>query len=216
MTHTHSFSPHRSNTAQTLNLTLPIRLPASRPCLPFEDPLPPHPSPCERAYVGHASHIMGIRFSPDNQYVVSVGGYDRGAMQWRVLATAHDDVVVERPDFGFKVYQAPKKQVMELDAGGVSPIPDVDSYCTTPMYCPEVVIPLRPLQSLPTPNPVVRSPCNPALRPLPSWWPLRSRCWHRGRTPTLRPPRMQGARPSWRRRGGPTCASTRSPQRHQT
>lgn len=83
---------------------------------------------------------MGIRFSPDNQYVVSVGGYDRGAMQWRVLATAHDDVVVERPDFGFKVYQAPKKQVMELDAGGVSPGPDMYSYGITPMYCPEVVI----------------------------------------------------------------------------
>jgi hypothetical protein len=69
-----------------------------------------------RAYVGHASHVLGIRFSPDNKYVMSVGGYDRSAMQWRVLPTAHDDIVVDKPDFGdFTVYQAPKKQALVLD-----------------------------------------------------------------------------------------------------
>ncbi len=55
--------------------------------------------PAPRAYVGHASHVMNIRFAPHNRWVVSVGGDDRGAFQWRVLAVAADDVIVDKPDF---------------------------------------------------------------------------------------------------------------------
>ncbi len=50
-----------------------------------------------REYVGHCSHVMGIRFSPDNCYVMSMGGDDRAAIQWRVLALASDDLVIEKP-----------------------------------------------------------------------------------------------------------------------
>ncbi len=35
---------------------------------------------------------MNVRFSPDNRWVVSVGGSDRSGMQWRVLREAQDEV----------------------------------------------------------------------------------------------------------------------------
>lgn len=35
---------------------------------------------------------MNVRFSPDNRWVVSVGGKDRAGMQWRVLSVAQDEV----------------------------------------------------------------------------------------------------------------------------
>ena len=73
-----------------------------------------------RTYVGHCSHVMGIRFSPDNYYVMSMGGDDRSAMQWRVLPIAQDDIVVDKPVFAdYQVYQPPKKVAMVID-GGVS------------------------------------------------------------------------------------------------
>jgi WD40 repeat protein len=48
-------------------------------------------APC-RTYLGHCSHVMNVRFSPDNRWVVSVGGDDRCGMQWRVLKEAQDEV----------------------------------------------------------------------------------------------------------------------------
>ena len=74
------------------------------------------PPPGCRTYVGHCSHIMCIRFSPDNHYVMSMGGDDRSAMQWRVLPVAHDDVVVDRPEFAeYRVYQPPKKAAVVME-----------------------------------------------------------------------------------------------------
>ena len=32
---------------------------------------------------GHSSHVMNVRFSPDDDWVVSVGGKDRAVFQWR-------------------------------------------------------------------------------------------------------------------------------------
>ncbi|GFH12276.1 uncharacterized protein HaLaN_07928, partial [Haematococcus lacustris] len=49
-----------------------------------------------RAYLGHCSHVMAVRVAPHNRWVVSVGGKDRAAMQWRLLASATDDVVVDK------------------------------------------------------------------------------------------------------------------------
>ena len=70
-------------------------------------------APC-RAYVGHCSHVAGIRFSPDNVYVMSMGGDDRSAMQWRVLPQANDDIVVEKPLIDqHQVYLAPKRAAVE-------------------------------------------------------------------------------------------------------
>ncbi len=50
-----------------------------------------------RAYIGHCSHVMNVRFSPHNRWVLSVGGRDRSAMQWRVLSEAQDEVLVQKP-----------------------------------------------------------------------------------------------------------------------
>ena len=70
-------------------------------------------APC-RTYVGHCSHVAGIRFSPDNVYVMSMGGDDRSAMQWRVLPVANDDIVVEKPLIDqHAVYLAPKRAAVE-------------------------------------------------------------------------------------------------------
>jgi len=37
------------------------------------------------AYAGHSAHVTGVRFSRDGSRVVSVGGRDRAALQWRVV-----------------------------------------------------------------------------------------------------------------------------------
>jgi WD40 repeat protein len=39
-----------------------------------------------RHYAGHSSHVMCVRFSPDDKRVVSVGGKDRAVFQWRTHA----------------------------------------------------------------------------------------------------------------------------------
>lgn len=82
-----------------------------------------------RTYVGHCSHVMCVRFSPDNYYVMSMGGDDRSAMQWRVLPVANDDVVVDKPAFAeYQVYQPPKKAAVIMDdpmrvSGGIMHAP---------------------------------------------------------------------------------------------
>lgn len=39
-------------------------------------------------YRGHSSHVMNIRWSADENVVVSVGGKDRAIFQWEVNSTA--------------------------------------------------------------------------------------------------------------------------------
>ena len=36
-------------------------------------------------YTGHSSHVTDVRFSVDDQYLVSTGGHDRAVFQWRVV-----------------------------------------------------------------------------------------------------------------------------------
>ncbi len=46
------------------------------PCLPT----------CEaKVYLGHASRVMGVRFTSDSQYVLSFGGEDHATLQWIVF-----------------------------------------------------------------------------------------------------------------------------------
>lgn len=52
---------------------------------------------CCRAYIAHCSHVMDIRFSPNNRWVLSMGGKDRTAMQWRVLPEAADEIIQDKP-----------------------------------------------------------------------------------------------------------------------
>jgi hypothetical protein len=73
---------------------------------------------------------MCIRFSPDNMYVMSMGGDDRSAMQWRVLPVAHDDITVDKPDFAaYQVYQPPKKTAIMME-GGAQVIESLEYPCT--------------------------------------------------------------------------------------
>ncbi|GLC44364.1 hypothetical protein PLESTF_000049800 [Pleodorina starrii] len=72
-------------------------------------------APC-RTYLGHCSHVMNVRFSPDNRWVVSVGGKDRAGMQWRVLREAQDEVVVLKPPVPeVYVYEAPKRALVDVE-----------------------------------------------------------------------------------------------------
>lgn len=41
-------------------------------------------APCLE-YKGHSSHVVCVRFSPDNRWVASVGGHDQAVFQWRVV-----------------------------------------------------------------------------------------------------------------------------------
>ena len=41
-----------------------------------------------RREAGHSSHVMNVRFSPTDAWVVSVGGKDRAVFQWRFERTA--------------------------------------------------------------------------------------------------------------------------------
>jgi hypothetical protein len=53
---------------------------------------------------GHASHVMSVRFSADDRYVISAGGHDRGIFQWRTCGVAEpdqaqDQVILSRQPF---------------------------------------------------------------------------------------------------------------------
>lgn len=48
----------------------------------FNHPCVVQDAPCRRG-AGHSSHVMNVRFSPDDAWVVSVGGKDRAVFQWR-------------------------------------------------------------------------------------------------------------------------------------
>jgi hypothetical protein len=55
---------------------------------------------------------MNVRFSPSNRWVLSVGGHDRSAMQWRVLAEAQDEVLQDKPQVCFAQNERLVSQVM--------------------------------------------------------------------------------------------------------
>lgn len=70
-----------------------------------------------REYSGHSAHVTGIRFSPDNTWVVSVGGRDRAVFQWRLVpgvpkAEAKrkllDNFVYERPEVRRETERGPQ------------------------------------------------------------------------------------------------------------
>lgn len=66
-----------------------------------------------RSYTGHASHVMGVMFSPDNHWVVSVGGKDRAAFQWVVEKEVRDaGMSTLTPDV--TVFVNPKRLVSDV------------------------------------------------------------------------------------------------------
>jgi microtubule-associated protein-like 6 len=38
-----------------------------------------------RVYRGHASHVLGVKFTCDEQFVISVGGEDMATLQWKLV-----------------------------------------------------------------------------------------------------------------------------------
>jgi WD40 repeat protein len=36
-------------------------------------------------YTGHSAHVTSVRFSADERYVVTTGGFDNAVMQWTVV-----------------------------------------------------------------------------------------------------------------------------------
>ena len=46
-----------------------------------------------RVYKGHGQRINRVRFTPEDDYVVSVGGEDRSIFQWRVIPASLDDAM---------------------------------------------------------------------------------------------------------------------------
>jgi len=36
-----------------------------------------------RSYAGHSEHVVRARFSPDGQYLYTVGGEDKALIQWK-------------------------------------------------------------------------------------------------------------------------------------
>lgn len=61
-----------------------------------------------RAYPGHASFVMNVRFSPDDQKVVTAGGRDRAIFQHNVVRL--EKPVPDEPE--------PELQWLPLDADG--------------------------------------------------------------------------------------------------
>lgn len=37
------------------------------------------------SYRAHSSHVVRVKFSADDAYLYSIGGYDRCLMKWRVV-----------------------------------------------------------------------------------------------------------------------------------
>ena len=44
-------------------------------------------APCRRA-AGHSSHVMAVRWTADNQHVISAGGRDQTTFQWEVIGVS--------------------------------------------------------------------------------------------------------------------------------
>jgi microtubule-associated protein-like 3 len=38
-----------------------------------------------RIHTGHASHVLSVRFTHDDAFVLSIGADDSATMQWRVV-----------------------------------------------------------------------------------------------------------------------------------
>jgi WD40 repeat protein len=63
---------------------------------------------------GHSSHVMNARFSPDDAWVVSVGGKDRAVFQWRFREVTGEDPEKKRSA------DPPWARVGDVDDGAVA------------------------------------------------------------------------------------------------
>ena len=78
----------------------------------FNYPCVVEDAPC-RKYIGHSSHVMMARFSPDNRWVITTGGHDRAVFQWAVERDGRDQAGVPstRAEVENFVFEPPKRQL---------------------------------------------------------------------------------------------------------
>ena len=81
----------------------------------FNYPCVVEDAPC-RKYIGHSSHVMMARFSPDNRWVITTGGHDRAVFQWSVERDGKDQegTPSKRDEVENYVFEPPKRQLTSL------------------------------------------------------------------------------------------------------
>jgi len=81
----------------------------------FNYPCVVEDAPC-RKYIGHSSHVMMARFSPDNRWVITTGGHDRAVFQWAVEREGRDQSCTPstRAEVENFVFEPPKRQLICL------------------------------------------------------------------------------------------------------
>uniref|UniRef100_A0A7S0VWM3 EML-like second beta-propeller domain-containing protein n=1 Tax=Hemiselmis tepida TaxID=464990 RepID=A0A7S0VWM3_9CRYP len=55
--------------------------------------------PCKIFY-GHCSHVMGVKFTQDNRYLISVGGQDLCVFQWRHIQARDNHALQQASHLG--------------------------------------------------------------------------------------------------------------------
>ena len=99
-----------------------------------------HPCVCEdspaRAYRGHSSHVMNVRWSPTDRWVTSVGGYDRCVFQFTfgriappppppVVKTVWSTLDDSGKYMGLRTIEVPAGEAEDGDEVGVGHLPPV-------------------------------------------------------------------------------------------
>jgi hypothetical protein len=86
---------------------------------------------CCREYTGHASHVIAVRWSPNNRWLVSVGGRDRAVFQWRTLRQAPGEAHAPKREATAGVFNYPA-----IRAAGDA---DSDASLAAPLRAPAAV-----------------------------------------------------------------------------
>lgn len=84
-----------------------------------------------RAYRGHASHVMCVRFSHDDRRLFSVGGIDRCVFQWRTVGVNGEDAAVDAHVLNAVEEAALRKHQVRVWAA--PPRPYHDRFCCLPL-----------------------------------------------------------------------------------
>ena len=72
---------------------------------------------------GHSSHVMNARFSPEDEWVVSVGGMDRSVFQWRFREAAPKKPNLDVPPWEREVEARGGKEKVAAPVEGVARTP---------------------------------------------------------------------------------------------
>jgi WD40 repeat protein len=103
----------------------------------FKYPQPNQKSGFQR-FVGHSDKVTNCKFSRDDKYLVSLGGWDKAIFQWRVVAGDAEDCEYDDSDFNLdefrsdkvdnNAYGAPEtKKAPASQAGGLFEVAEEDT-----------------------------------------------------------------------------------------